>query len=405
MQSCLALIPDDIERAYLAYSGGLDSSVLLHLLVRHRPACRLIPWHVNHGLLEAAAQMQTFCVEQARRYELEIRVDRLELGNIDSNIEAEARRQRYRLFESGIAAGDCLLTAHHADDQAETFLLNALRGSGSAGLRGIARQRGLGAGLLLRPLLDFTRAQLEDYANQHEIAWFNDPSNEDNRFDRNYLRNQVIPSIRARWPHFPDALVTASRLQAETHSVLDEVAQLDFEALAQPVKDGDSTLEVNGLLQLSSGRCKNLLRYWIAQAGLASLPGARLDELMRQLRSRPDAMPEIALPGYSIRLYDKCLFLVRDDALRHCSGVFEFGLQPLIAIDACGLSMQRADLFKQLQIEDQNQRLTIKYRTDGEKNSDRHRLKRLFQQQRIPPWERDSVAQVYLDGELSGLLR
>jgi tRNA(Ile)-lysidine synthase len=187
--------------------------------------------------------------------------------------------------------------------------------------------------------------------------------------------------------------------------VLDEVAQLDFEALSRPAKGGDPTLDVNGLLQLSGGRCKNLLRYWVAQAGLAPLPGARLDEVLRQLRSRADAMPEIAFPEYSIRLYDQRLFLVRDGALRHCSGVFEFGLQPVISIDACDLNMQRAELFEQLQIEDKDQRVTLRYRADGEQNSDRHRLKRLFQQQRVPPWERDAIAQVYLDGKLSGLLR
>ena len=98
MQSCLALIPDDTERAYLAYSGGLDSSVLLHLLVNSDRGFELVPWHINHGLLDAAAGMEDFCIQQARHYGLEIRVDRLDLGNIDSNIEAEARRRRYQIF-------------------------------------------------------------------------------------------------------------------------------------------------------------------------------------------------------------------------------------------------------------------------------------------------------------------
>ncbi len=405
MQSCLALIPDDTERVYLAYSGGLDSSVLLQLLAGSPRKFTLLPWHVNHGLLDAAEAMESFCIEQAHHYDLEIRVDHLELGNLDSNIEAEARRRRYSLFESVLAERDCLITAHHADDQAETFLLNALRGSGSAGLRGIARRRELGAGLLLRPLLDCSRQQLEDYANRHEIPWFNDPSNQSNRFDRNYLRNEVVPSIRARWPNYQDALSTTSRLQAETQSVLSEIAQLDYAVHSRPAEAGDQTLDLEGLLSLSPGRCKNLLRYWVAQTGLPAIPGARLDEVIRQLHARPDAMPEISLPGYSIRLYDKRLFVVLDDALRDYSGVYEFELEPMIEIDACDLHMPRAEVFRQLQIEDNKQRLTLKYRNEGEQNSDRHRLKRLFQNQRVPPWERDSAAQVYLDGKLSGLLR
>ncbi len=404
MQSCLALIPDDTERVYLAYSGGLDSSVLLHLLLSRENRFTLIPWHVNHGLLEAAARMEQFCIEQARHYGLQIRVDHLRLSGVESNIEAEARRQRYRLFATSSGPGDCILTAHHADDQAETFLLNALRGSGSAGLRGIARQRGLGEALLLRPLLDFSRRQLESYAAEHALAWFDDPSNEDSRFDRNYLRNEVIPSLRLRWPHFHEALSTASQLQAETQQVLDEMARLDFEMLAQPRLNSDPVLGLAGLMQLSSGRCKNLLRYWVAQAGLAAIPNARLRELMKQLHAKPGAVPEIAMSGYSIRLYDQRLFLVRDDALRRYSGEFEFGLQARIEIEDFGLHWQRDEIFKRLQAEDCNQQLTLKFRDDGRQNSDRHRLKRLFQQQRVPPWERAAVAQVYLDGKLCGLL-
>jgi len=282
--------------------------------------------------------------------------------------------------------------------------LNALRGSGSAGLRGIARQRSLGEAQLLRPLLDFSRQQLEAYAAEHGLAWFDDPSNEDSRFDRNYLRNEVIPSLRLRWPHFQEALATASQLQVETQQMLDEIAQLDFQVLAQHRLNRDPLLNLAGLMQLSSARCKNLLRYWVAQAGLAPIPGARLRELMKQLHARPDAVPEIAISGYSIRLYDQRLFLVRDEALRNYSGEYEFGLQARIEIEDFDLHWQRDEIFKQLQAEDQDQQLTLKFRDEGKQNSDRRRLKRLFQQQRVPPWERAAVAQVYLDGKLCGLL-
>jgi len=405
MQSCLASIPEDTERVFLAYSGGLDSSVLLHLLVSRQRHYRVIPWHVNHGLLEAAEQMQQFCVEQAKGYGLEARIDRLELGATPGNIEALARQRRYQLFANGCAQGDCVLTAHHADDQAETFLLNALRGSGSAGLRGIAARRRLGSGLLLRPLLACTRRQLEDYASRFELPWFNDPSNRDIRFDRNYLRHEVMPLIARRWPRFQATLATTSLLQAETQQVLDEVAQLDFQALAADTGAIDPTLDLQGLLRLSPERGKNLLRYWIARAGLSTLPGTRLREVMNQLESKRDALPQIAMPDYSIRLYDQRLFLVRQATARDCHGVFEFGLQPVIEIDDCKRRLRREDLFRYLQIEDRQQQVTFRFRGRGQLSGDRHRLKRLFQKHRIPPWERQSTAQVYLDGELAGLLR
>lgn len=405
MQSCLALIPEDSERVYLAYSGGLDSSVLLHLLAGSPLRERMIPWHVNHGLLDSAGQMEEFCRQQAASYGLELRLDRLELGKLGSNIEAEARRRRYRLFADACDADQCLLTAHHADDQAETFLLNALRGSGSAGLRGIAPRRELGRGLLLRPLLGYTRQQLEEYAGTHELSWFNDPSNRDNRFDRNYLRNEVLPSIATRWPHFQTALATTSELQAETCQVLDEVAGSDLAALARPGAGADPALDLPGLMQLSPQRARNLLRFWISAAGLAALPGGRLREVINQLSARADAMPQIAMPDYSIRLYDRRLFLVRHGASRDCYGVHEFGLQQAIDIDDCKLHLSRSELFQRLGVEDRRQWVTLRFRGEGQVSADRHRLKRLFQQQRIPPWERQSTAQVYLDDELTGLIR
>ena len=404
MQSCLDLIPDHVNRVFVAFSGGLDSSVLLHLLVSESRDFRIIPWHFNHGLLDVAPRMEAFCIEQAQGYDLEIRIDPLDLNNIDSNIEAEARRQRYDLFRQHTGAGDCIVTAHHADDQAETFLLNALRGSGSAGLRGIARQRMLGDALLLRPLLQFSREQLEEYAAQHEIPWFNDPSNQTNRFDRNYLRNQVIPVIRTRWPHFQDALSTASELQSETQELLDEIAGLDFTALKAPASGGFATLDVAGLLQLSPARRKNLVRYWIADAGLPTLPQARLQELMKQLHAKPGTMPEVAMPDYTIRLYDQRLFLVREDTTRCANGEFEFELKPDIQIEQLGLQLERREIFEQLDLADKGQALTLRFRDKGQQNSDRHRLKRLFQKHRVPPWERSAIAQVYLDGKLAGLL-
>jgi tRNA(Ile)-lysidine synthase len=405
MQSCLELIPDDAQRVFVAFSGGLDSTVLLHLLVAETRKFEIIPWHFNHGLLDVASDMEQFCIEQAGRLGLEIRVDQLHLDEVESNVEAVARHKRYLLFAQHTRAGDCILTAHHANDQAETFLLNALRGSGSAGLRGIARQRMLGGGaLLLRPLLDFSRSQLETYARQHKLTWVDDPSNQASRFDRNYLRNQVIPALKTRWPHFQNSLATASELQSEIQDLLDEIAALDLLQLNTTASRGIATLDVAQLLLLSPGRRKNLVRYWIADAGLPVISHARMQELMHQIHAKPDAIPEIAMPDYSIRLYDQRLFLVVNDKLRDRSGSFDFGLQANVEIEKFGLRAKRREIFRMLKVSDQNQALSLKFRDEGQQNDDRHRLKRMFQKHRVPPWERAAIAQVYLDGKLEGLL-
>jgi tRNA(Ile)-lysidine synthase len=405
MQASLDSIPDDTRRVFVAYSGGLDSSVLLHLLTSAPRGYEVRPWHVNHGLIEVAAQMETFCIEQTRRLGLELRIDRLELGDIESNVEAEARRRRYRLFRQHCGAGDCVLTAHHADDQAETFLLNALRGSGVAGLRGIAGERRLGEALLLRPLLAFSRAELEVYASRHEIAWFNDPSNQSLRYDRNYLRHEVLPLLKQRWPGLAGALSTSCQIQSETQDLLEEIAAADYRSLRAEPSNGVATLDLQGLLSLSLPRRKNLLRYWVKQAGFAAIPHARLQELLLQLHARIDAQPEIVMPDCSIRVYDRRLFLVAGEKTPDIDAEIEFGRQAVIEIGALELRLSRAEIFQRLGIDDRGQSLTLKFRRCGERNRDRHRLKRLFQKHNVPPWQRDRVAQVYLDGNLEGLLR
>lgn len=405
MQTCLELIPDDAQRVFVAFSGGLDSTVLLHLLCADPRNFNIIAWHFNHGLLDAASDMEKFCIEQAERSGLEIRIDRLHLDKVERNVEAVARHNRYTLFARHTRAGDCILTAHHADDQAETFLLNALRGSGSAGLRGIARQRVLdGGALLLRPLLDYSRSQLESYARQHKLDWTDDPSNQSSKFDRNYLRNQVIPLLKNRWPQFESSFATASQLQSETQDLLDEIASLDYLQIKSTVSKGIATLDIARLELLSPGRRKNLLRYWIIEAGLAVIPYARMQELMHQIHAKADAIPEIAMPDYSIRIYDQRLFLVVKDKLRERSGSFDFGLQDSIEIKEFDLQLQRSEIFRKIGITDQNQALSLRFRDDGKQNDDRHRLKRMFQKHRVPPWERAAIAQVYLNGKLQGLL-
>ena len=158
------------------------------------------------------------------------------------------------------------------------------------------------------------------------------------------------------------------------------------------------------MMQLSLPRRKNLVRYWITTAGLPVPPFTRLRELMHQLQARPDAMPEIVMPGYSLRIYDRQLFLVLERARDKCSGAFDFGQREEIEIPQLNLRLSRREILQRLGVEEKNQSLTLKFRQRGEQNEDGHRLKRLFQQHRVPPWERDSTAQLYLDGRLEDLL-
>ncbi|SDH97938.1 tRNA lysidine(34) synthetase TilS [Pseudomonas panipatensis] len=253
----------------VGFSGGLDSSVLLHLLARLAqretlPAISAI--HVHHGLQAAAdawpAHCQAFC--QALGIPLLIERVAVEPG---ASLEQAARCARYAAFERNLAVGDCLLTAQHCDDQAETLLFRLLRGAGVRGLAGMPQSRPLGRGLLLRPLLAFSRDELEHYARQEGLLWVEDPSNVDTGFARNYLRQRVMPLLVERWPQAAASLARSAAHLAEAETLLAELAELDLQAAATPAGHAWlplPSLAVEPLARLSESRQRNLLRHWLA---------------------------------------------------------------------------------------------------------------------------------------------
>jgi tRNA(Ile)-lysidine synthase len=405
LESYLDCIPENITRVVLAYSGGIDSQVLLHLLSLRSQQYEILPWHVNHGLQVMAPEMEAFCRASASHYGLNIKVSHLNLDAQDSNIESRARHARYALFEQTLEPDDCLLTAHHADDQAETFFLNALRGSGSAGLRGIARTRNIGRSTLLRPLLDISRLEIAEYAEIQSLEWYDDPSNISQRFNRNYLRNQVMPLIINRWPGYLESIRSVVSIQAEIQEALDELGEQDYQQARLKNKiAGVDCLSCNVLRKLSRPRQKNVIRYWLKLFECAGLPQARLNELIGQLNASNDSMPLVAASDYDIHLYDQKLFIVPHGQAGMQQEVYYFDNQSLLKIDEIKLQIGRKAIFERLHKEDSGQSIKLKFRCRGNaSNPHSHRLKRLFQKYRVPPWNRSLTPQIYLDDELVDL--
>ncbi len=388
-------------RTVLALSGGLDSSVLLHILDSTHKNHNLLVWHVNHGLLDCADEMEGFCKRLAHRYEVEFKVSRLNLNRNHSNLEAQARQARYAVFEMFLGETDVLLTAHHADDQAETLFLNLLRGSGSAGLRGIAQNRPLGKTQVLRPLLDVSRDRLKEYAKQESIDWFDDPSNSDNRFDRNFLRQQVLPKVKTRWPGYLQSVRRVCYIQSETQQLLDEIGESDY----RNCRLDAFRLCQKHLINLSRARQKNVIRYWLRDNQLKSLPTGRLDALIKQLDADQQAHPQIETSGYDIRIYNRQLFIVKNNEQADLLSSYNLNSNGTLVIPGIGLETSRVEIFKQLKMEDNGQYINLGFRRDGvpEKRA-KHRLKNLFQKYHIPPWLRERTPMIFVDGELMDLL-
>ena len=274
-------------------SGGLDSTVLLHRLAGDAAlrARGLRAIHVHHGLHEDADAWAAHCAGLCASLGVALEVVRVAVArDAGEGLEAAARQARHAAFESALAEGEVLVLAHHRDDQAETFLLRALRASGVDGLAAMRPWRRCGRGWLWRPLLDVPRAALRAHAQAHGLVWIEDPSNDDDAHDRNFLRHRAMPSLQARWPHAGAALARAAALQAEATSLL---ADEDRAALASARTVDRHCLRVDPLLALDAPRRARVLRLWLSALGLPPLPGegtARIErDLLGEVRGQAPA--------------------------------------------------------------------------------------------------------------------
>jgi tRNA(Ile)-lysidine synthase len=401
----LNLIPSSTERLIVAFSGGLDSVVLAHNLLSSRHDGSLLLWHVNHGLQSNAGDMQRFALDWASRHGAEIRSSRLNLQHAKGNLEAVAREARYALFEEFMGEDDVLLTAHHASDQAETLLLNLMRGSGPAGLRGIAERRVLGKGLIVRPMLQIYRNDILAYATTHGLRWVDDPSNASDVFDRNYLRHNVLPVLEKRWPSATHSLNRVSQWQREMQQLTEQLARNDMrDAASDRPFSGYPVLDCSVMLKMEPERARNLIRYWIGQAAKQTVGHSRLDQLLDQLRARADATPCIEGPGYSLRIYRSSLYLVEQQEVPDLQAEYRFDASRELTIPGIGFSASRSAVLAKIKITDDGQMLSLRFRGANRSQSpSAHRLKRLFQQHQVPPWKRDHIPQVFVDGELVAL--
>lgn len=401
----LAAHPDH-DRLLLAYSGGLDSQVLLHRLATD-PALtagrELRAMHVHHGLHPRADDWAMFCERCCAALEVALQVRHVDARpQFGESPEAAARRARYAALREAMDSRTALLTAHHRADQVETVLLALLRGSGPRGLAAMPASRAFPPGVLLRPLLDCERAALRDYAERHGLEWVDDPGNADPAFDRNYLRGTVIPTLRARWPAVERSLVRSARHCAEAAELLEQLAARDLNR----VGDVDDTLSVERLRDLDPARQRNLLRHWLRGRELP-IPDERqlqavLDELLTAGRDR---RPLVHWPGGELRRYrDRLYAMVPLPAPPAADTVLDWdGRAPLVLPDGSCLVL-RSTPTRELP-EPLRGPFTVRFRRGGERFHPAGRvhgrtLKKLLQETGIPPWWRERMPLLYRDERL-----
>ncbi|WP_196210632.1 tRNA lysidine(34) synthetase TilS [Citrobacter sp. Res13-Sevr-PEB04-36] len=381
-------------RILVAFSGGLDSTVLLHQLMlwrKQHPDVALRAIHIHHGLSPHADEWVTHCESVCAQWQVPLVVERVHLQDGGMGIEAQARRARYQAFARALLPGEVLMTAQHLDDQCETFLLALKRGSGPAGLSAMGECSPFAGTQLIRPLLAQTRDVLERWALKYGLRWIEDESNQDDAYDRNFLRLRIIPQLQQRWSHFAEATARSAALCAEQESLLDELLANDLAGCVT----AQGTLQLAPLMTMSDVRRAALLRRWLAGLNAPMPSRDALERIWQEVAlAREDAVPRLCVGEYEIRRYQSQLWWIKSVAGQSDRVIPWSCWQTPLKLPA-GLGELQLLPAGKLRIPRMDEPVSIRFKAPGllhivGRNGGR-KLKKIWQEQGIPPWRRDTT--------------
>lgn len=380
-------------RLVIAFSGGIDSRVLLHLIARYRQhnAIPCLAVHVHHGLSDHADEWASQCQRWGAEEGIEVCVEHVTLDHdCGDSLEQMARDARYAVLAKHIDTETLMLLGQHADDQVETFLLALKRGSGPKGLSSMAACGGFAQGQLLRPLLKVTRAEIEAYAQQVQLTWVEDESNQDTRFDRNFLRHQVTPVLTQRWPSFYQAIQRSAELCATQESVLAELLQ---EKLQQAMH-ADGSLVLDALYSSSELARRQLVRLWLQHQQILMPSRKHTELILREIAfAQPDANPKLKLGKYEIRRFQQRLYCIeteKDFSSWHATLNIN---EPVMLPESLGCLRLIASEQGNVRLPANKAPFTISFDPSGLSacpigRSGSRKLKKLYQEYNVPSWQR-----------------
>ncbi|HEC13912.1 MAG TPA: tRNA lysidine(34) synthetase TilS [Acidiferrobacteraceae bacterium] len=403
---------------HVAYSGGMDSHVLLHALseLRESMGFNLMAQHINHGVNPQSGSWATHCQSQCDQLAVDCQVHSITLRpGARGGLEAVARQARYACLEKILESGDIVVTAHHLDDQAETVLIMLLRGSGVPGLAAMPQRCSFGVGLLLRPLLGCSRRALWDYAQAHGLRWIEDSSNQNIDFTRNFIRHRIFPVIQERWPQVAQVLTRSASHCAEATQLLNELAGGDlalcrggYSGLLRPTAPVLSIKAVTGLVR---PRQKNLVRYWCRCAVGLAPHAVLLDETLQAVIGHGESgCAVVRWQGHAIRRYRDCLVIVPDFDLPGVEQQIRWDLRGPMVMKVLGLRLTKVDR-SGMGIDPRHlptEGVSLRWRQGGEichlpGREGGRTLKKLYQERGIPPWERQQIPLIYIGEILAGV--
>jgi len=395
-------------RIYIGYSGGVDSHVLLHLCASITELKdKITAVYVHHGLQKEAESWGKHCEKIAQSLGIDfilLRVNAL-AGKGESPEEA-ARNARYAALKSLLGVEDVLLLAQHRDDQLETVLLQLFRGCGLRGLSAMPERMAFGKGVMLRPLLNVSKRSIDDYAQLHVLNWVDDPSNLSNDYDRNFLRNEVLPLLKQRWPNCDKTVARSARHCADAQLVISTQAEDLFGRVFNAI---DKTLNISQLKSFEITQQPLVIRQWFQVLNLKMPAHAFLERLQSEVLSARDGSdPILSGQGYCVRRYRDKLYCLKQVAPEKVKDtLWPAGQTSIRLSDQQTLSCRPSSVGICLK-RWQNATIIVKARRGGEKillpgRKGHHALKKLFQEAGIPPWQRAMFPLVYLDDKLAAV--
>lgn len=393
-------------RFVVALSGGGDSVALLSALVAAGWQPRAV--HVDHGLHPASGEWADRCVELCQQTGVPCQIERVRVRAIaERGYEAAAREARYARLRAVLGAGEVLLTAHHQDDQAETVLLQLLRGAGPAGMSAMPEVVAFGSGWHARPLLSFRRAALRAYLADTDFSWTEDESNDDLARSRNLIRHRVLPVLTEHWPGAIATVARSARHAAQSQTLLNELAAQDM-VTAESDKGG---LDISRLARLSAARQANLIRFWLRSLGVPVPAETQLSEILHIVAERPrSGLALVEWPGATVRRYRDAL--LASPALPRTAAwepePWDLTAPLVIAAAGVRLRLQRTTGVGLSLARIAGQPLSVRPRIGGEicrpaGNRHHRALKKLLQESAMPPWERKRLPLLYVGEDLAAV--
>ncbi len=401
LQRQLALLPE-AKRYLVGYSGGLDSQVLLTAMTQLVDlTAPIVAVHINHSINSDSDRWQEYCAEVADDLKINFLTKKIDANPpTGKSPEAWARKKRYAAFSSLMKEGDILLLAQHQNDQIETFFLQLLRGAGPHGLASMPMRANFSVGLLVRPLLEVKRQDLECYAQENQLQWIEDPSNQDYCYDRNYLRHEIMPLINKRWPGYTGSISRSVALQSDACVLLNSMASDDLDSVRC---ENSSSLSVQKLRELNDITIRNLLRYWVVNTGFTLPSSQQLRQLIDTvLNAADDRSPCVNWADVEVRRYRDQLMIMSHQVQQDPDISFQWSLKKPLKL-SIGILSAKKIMGKGFLIDSDS--VDIRFRQGGEElkiggHSHTITLKKFFQEQGVPPWVRGRIPLIYSDQKL-----